>query len=365
MDRQSKKSRTLLGTLVSLTVAMAVLVSCSQKATDEDHAASPEDSLTEEEPAEPTESTESPPQPDEPSEPEESEERVERIDPDDPEDLINHVVNEIDFPVVEPPSDLLEADKATINEGDFTGLFEAEVKDGALVEAGQNEVQMEYARKSWQHFRKLFPPSVWDQVGAFVLFPADFPSITFPEGYQTGDFLLNSTYQIGGMADFIRIHEVGHVISLDNTNINYGPEGFDRPIGVTNECPTGNTYNGGCARAGSLFANWSQEFWPEEFASEALPNAQTTDLFAFYDKYSDHFWSSYSATNSSEDFAETFATFVYWDHPTLEDGVADGDATIKEKKIAWFFANEEMVKLRNHIVPNLEPIAQRPELQSG
>jgi hypothetical protein len=143
--------------------------------------------------------------------------------------------------------------------------------------------------------------------------------------------------------------------------------------------------NAGCLKDNSYLNLFFQKFWvdiyPEYYYWFEFADYQAADKsnYAFYQKYSDRFVSSYAASNPAEDFAESFMAFVLWDdelidnykkwcstvgdsgwHLILEDGLTHWqwckvyrDNQIWEEKIRFFYDFPELVEMRDFIRSNL------------
>jgi hypothetical protein len=202
----------------------------------------------------------------------------------------------------------------------------------------------------------------------------------------------------------VLIHENGHLLSLsesqsDNDLIGYENllvdddwDEYDKPKikqvfkQKANACAP-NHYDAvsGCMKADSYFNKFFLKFWadiyPEyhywfEFADYKAANKSH---YAFYQKYSDRFVSSYAGSHPAEDFAESFRAFILWDdelidnykkwcstvgdngwHIILEDGLTHvqwckvyRDNQIWEEKIRFFYDFPELVEMRDFIRKNL------------
>ena len=196
------------------------------------------------------------------------------------------------------------------------------------------------------------------------------------------------------------IHENAHILSLgasqsDNNLIDDdewcdGDECNDdkwRIIYVQREAACApNYYAGMCFNEDSYLNKFVQKFWTDIYREYIYGGYKTMSTYEFHQKYYDHFVSNYAATNPSEDFAESFTTFVLWDDETIDNykrwckteydfgGQADKgwnlvneqglsywykcekiyrDNSIWEEKILFFYDFPELVEMRNFIRSNL------------
>ena len=126
-------------------------------------------------------------------------------------------------------------------------------------------------------------------------------------------------------------HEFSHVFTAL-------PDQLDRSITTADDC--GTWYDGeGCFRSGSLMAKWIDAFWPAEELDRIDvnhdPEISDGDRLCHLNP---GFLGSYAATNPEEDFAETFAAFVYRvDAPTAE----------VQDKFDWMARRPELAAFRH------------------
>ena len=124
-------------------------------------------------------------------------------------------------------------------------------------------------------------------------------------------------------------HELSHILTGQI-------EELDR-LSEPGECDTFD--NGeGCALPGSYLDDWVAEFWSED--ELASLNVMTDDPDAADERcdVNSGFLGPYAATNPDEDFAESFAAFVFqveMDNPQLED------------KMAFFDERPELAEIRD------------------
>ncbi len=152
---------------------------------------------------------------------------------------------------------------------------------------------------------------------------------------------------------FSLIHELAHVLALNDEQVPVDDELFGNEEDADlfedkrSECRT-LFLDEGCAKADSYINLFYEDFWrdhAEEFdAIDAIddPDERDEAVFDFYDQYSDEFVSDYAATNVTEDFAESFTTFVLSDAP-------NDDATLAKQKQLFFSDFPEFVELRQSL----------------
>lgn len=131
------------------------------------------------------------------------------------------------------------------------------------------------------------------------------------------------------------IHELAHVLTLDETQVNVG--GSDRSCA---EYYTGE----GCSIEPSYINRLFDLGWADIFDQH-----DDNDPYATYDRYPDRFVSDYAATNPGEDIAETIAFFIT--EPTVRTG-----NTIADQKIQLMYEFPTLVRLRDEIRANDDAI---------
>jgi hypothetical protein len=130
---------------------------------------------------------------------------------------------------------------------------------------------------------------------------------------------------------FTFVHEFAHTLSLSGDQV---PE-------VTGSCPR-LTMDEGCARPGSYLQDWQTMFW-DRYGATAPTAAQGEEatVRAFYESHRGDFVDEYSATNVTEDFAETFAYWVVTRSPSTRGVVGE--------KVALLESRPELRGLRDEI----------------
>ena len=143
------------------------------------------------------------------------------------------------------------------------------------------------------------------------------------------------------------VHEYAHVLSLNTDQVwyNEGRGGCDAYVHI------------GCAQKGSYLHDYITTFWDDEALSfsESVSVVSKYKYFIkklndYYDDYPDHFVSSYSASDPTEDFAEAFTYFVF-------DGTAPSGSVLQQK--LDFFSEypdlvEEKGKIKSAVLALLE-----------
>lgn len=127
------------------------------------------------------------------------------------------------------------------------------------------------------------------------------------------------------------VHEYGHLISLSSDELEDG----------ATTCETLDLSEG-CAHEDAAIYAFHLDFW-NSYGDDA-PDADNDDpdlAYDFFLAHEDAFVSDYAATNVTEDFAESFMTFVLEDEPAGASPVAD--------KLAFFWEREGEPERRDRI----------------
>jgi hypothetical protein len=133
------------------------------------------------------------------------------------------------------------------------------------------------------------------------------------------------------------IHEFGHILTLNNEQVNSSI--------AENDC-NGFFLQEGCAKNGSYLHTIYTRFWADIYPDyRDNHNEGQTRMGQFYNKYQDRFVTEYAATNLVEDFAEVFAFFVTMDN-------RPSGSTIADKKVLMLYEFPELVTLRDQIRSN-------------
>ena len=137
---------------------------------------------------------------------------------------------------------------------------------------------------------------------------------------------------------FTIVHELAHVITLNDTQATYDSD------------PVFGQYNEGniTLNQGSYLDEFYNRFWINLIEESIIIQNQDIEdnNYRFFLRHDTKFVTDYAATSPSEDIAESFAYFVINDKPTGND--------IWEQKIRFFYEFEELVKIRNSIRERLD-----------
>lgn len=150
------------------------------------------------------------------------------------------------------------------------------------------------------------------------------------------------------------IHEFGHILTLNETQINIEEE-LSTNEDLTDEeietfkdsCDT--IYgNRGCAKEDSYLNSFYVNFWENIIDThQEIDWDEKAEYEEFFFKHEDHFFNSYQGTNISEDIAESFTFFIQL-HSDARD-----KSDIKYQKIDFFYDYDELIELRTSILESL------------
>ncbi len=155
---------------------------------------------------------------------------------------------------------------------------------------------------------------------------------------------------------FTLVHEFGHLLTLNSTQIEPNLAVFKHPddVEIYNKesaaCSDYFTFEG-CAKDNAYLNLFVYKFWNDIFDEWSKIDAETNDdqyyqqLDDFYNRYQDQFVTDYAVTSPEEDIAETFSYFILEPRPA--------GATIAERKILFFYDFPELIKLRQQIAEGL------------
>jgi len=200
--------------------------------------------------------------------------------------------------------------------------------------------------ETWRRVRALLPPDILDdRVAEFHVFSDgadEFLAYVAQLGTDRERWLFAVDYVDAVDADAgewvtTLTHEFAHIIGLGDSQVDPFAE----------QCGKQFEIDEGCARSTSWLQRWFDAFWAgERFVqhrktvgdAEANPAA----LEAFYRDHEDAFVNEYAATNPVEDFAESFAYFVFMDR-IVEP------RTEREDKVNFFHDYRTLRSVRAHI----------------
>lgn len=163
---------------------------------------------------------------------------------------------------------------------------------------------------------------------------------------------------------FTLIHEFGHLLTLNDTQITMDPSVIANPMDLQLQAQgvaSCQQYfaTDGCSQPNSYINQFYTQFWPKLYPEWSAIYAQRNAnnylslISNFYQHHPTQFVTPYAATSPEEDIAETWARFVLTTKPP-----ADGTAN---KKILFFYNYPELVNLRNQIVYGICNYAQNQQ----
>ncbi len=227
----------------------------------------------------------------------------------------------------------------SVHGNDLTKLVDYQVSGQDLVY--QNNVARH--QEIWGLTKDIMPIDNRDNMNQFMIYNGE---ITSSAGYVFPTNNNLTTWQMGiaiNYADdqtelvYTVIHEFGHILTLNNTQIDAS----------TNSGSCSNYFiEEGCTKANSYINEIYSLYWADIWTEYQNAQSSESALQAFYDTYRDRFVTNYAVTNPAEDIAEVFTTFV-----TLDSRPAG--TTIAEKKVLLMYNRPELVALRDHIRNNL------------
>ena len=197
----------------------------------------------------------------------------------------------------------------------------------------------------WELTKKIVPLEYRSKMGRFMIFAGEsdgvagyvYPLSNDLSKWEMGiaiDFAYyNNVFNEGGELAYTIIHEFGHILTLDDTQVDSSIQ--------QNVCKY--FYTGeGCSKEESHINKLHSKFWADIWEEFLAGQDNQSQQMEFYDKYKDRFVTEYASTNPGEDIAEVFATFV------TRKGGANGNS-IAEQKIKQMYDSQELIKLRNYI----------------
>lgn len=213
------------------------------------------------------------------------------------------------------------------------------------------EYQKDVAKHNqiWDLVKKIVPLNQRKKMGEFLIYNG---SVSESAGFVVQlkkdlsswkmGIAINYAYQggfnTGGEVSYTIIHEFGHVLTLNDTQLNAA-------INAEN-CK--NYFPGeGCARDNSYINELHGQYWKDIWEEFQTAKKDQESQQKFYSKYQERFVTQYASTNPPEDIAEVFATFI-----TRKEKPAGN--SIAEKKILLMYEKSELLEFRNHIRKNLQ-----------
>ena len=220
------------------------------------------------------------------------------------------------------------------------------------VSANLESYQQNYAKhfEMWDFVTRLIPLSARGKIGEFEVFhgggeflgyvapidDSDLSSWRFALAIDAVEDL--TTIDFTRLFTYVTIHEYGHVLTLNDEQIDVNGSEFSCPNYFTGE---------GCSRAHSYINRLVEIGWLDIIDQHDEDNPDPT-----YNNYRDRFVSDYAATNPGEDIAEVFSFFITRENPPSGNSIAD-------QKVKMMYDYPELVQLREQIRRNEDVAALR------
>lgn len=191
----------------------------------------------------------------------------------------------------------------------------------------------------WDKVKEVFPQSVLDLIYVFKVFDDGYGNTTgaaapLDDYNDQYEFMLDPSDSLDASGSFTEdfdhtlVHEMFHIVSLNNTQLDHYATDHD-----------GSTFTiyEGITKKNSYLNLFYQEFWSDIFDDHST----YADGYEFYDMYPNLFVTDYAATNPVEDIAESFTYFV------LQDKASGSSVT--SSKINFFYDFPELVEMRTSV----------------
>lgn len=212
----------------------------------------------------------------------------------------------------------------------------------------------------WYVFSNLIPREYRESV-KYVYWTDTEDDFVYAVGHKHDDlgamlllFSHNLPYQYDSLARFALLHEFGHTLTLNGTQVDLNEEllqneqltdeEYDK---IVESCETIYVY-GGCANEDSYIYSFYQQFWEDiDDTYQAIDWDNDQEYREFFFEYEDRFFNSYQGTSVVEDIADQLAFFIHTNSDVLEK------PEMKYQKISFFYEFDELVELRTTILENL------------
>ncbi len=197
--------------------------------------------------------------------------------------------------------------------------------------------------KLWQRFKAVIPEPIREDVKEFEIFtdghgeyygyvsPLNFIQTQWRLSFDIQDFTYDKKLFYYGI-----IHESAHLIGFDDSQHNDTAKSYCTNYQILERCANDEAYT-------QLFY---KQFWTKEMVEESYTYAYDSVENRSYAS-TKNFVTPYAMNNVDEDFAESFSYFIFSKRPT-------DLKKIKHQKIEFFYQFEELIKLRNELLHNIE-----------
>lgn len=193
----------------------------------------------------------------------------------------------------------------------------------------------------WNTFVNVFPLEYLTAVEEFVIFSDGIDGVASDTSKLAADeYGIKFAFDPADIGDllFVLTHEYAHLIALSEK---------EDQIGLVADICRAENFDGKENMRDSYLKEFRERFW-EEYGERFLELESITDDSArnalmreLGEKYTDHFLTDYALTSPEEDFAESFAVFVWSDQPTQNAPAYD--------KIRFFYDYPELTRLRQAV----------------
>lgn len=202
-------------------------------------------------------------------------------------------------------------------------------------------------QQMWDYFAKLIPQDARQSIVEFEVIHGEGELLGYVAPIDDNDL---SRWRMGLAIDatgdlssidlatefaYTSIHEYGHVLTLNHTQIDAG--------GASGSCGAFHLEEG-CSKVASYINELYNLGW-KDIMTEFNGIKNNNQAFKFYEKYQDRFVTEYAASNPAEDIAEVFSVFVTRDNKPTGNTIAD-------QKVKAMYNYPELVKLRDDIRKN-------------
>lgn len=144
-------------------------------------------------------------------------------------------------------------------------------------------------------------------------------------------------FNANGELAYTIIHEYGHILTLNNTQI-------DASVSERS-CSTYYPVEG-CSYENSYINEMYELYWKDIENEHRAAQSSQSDLMAFYTRHNDRFVTNYASTNPVEDIAEVFSVFITASEKPTGNTIAD-------KKVLLMYESNELVSFREHTRQNV------------
>jgi len=226
--------------------------------------------------------------------------------------------------------------------------------------------------EAWNMFTRVVPEKYMDDVVWFTIFTDGLNWLEMDVFLEEDSakwsllFDIQDWYCLEELVEdrvkFTMIHEFGHMLSLGTSQIevdyelrDFSYEGMDEfyvaLLQKEQDCSPRIVTTHGCVKENSYINAFAQKFQVGKYSDsitynfKIYSNEWTEELWNFYTIHEDEYVTDYAASNTQEDFAETFTMFVLAEKSQGK--------LVMEQKILFFYDYPELVEIRDYIRNNL------------